>query len=104
MNALTALAEHGQSVWLDFLSRDFLDQRGRARLLRDDRLSGVTCDPSIGESAQHDAEIERVTAKGTFAINATSERLAVADMRRAACHDLTLERTRCDWVWPASGA
>jgi transaldolase / glucose-6-phosphate isomerase len=89
MNALTALTQHGQSVWLDFLSRDFLDQGGLARLVRDDGLSGVTSNPSIfekaiGESAQYDAEIERVAAEGAFAINAIYERLAVADIRRAA--------------------
>jgi transaldolase / glucose-6-phosphate isomerase len=89
MNALRALAQHGQSVWLDFLSRDFLDQGGLARLVRDDGLSGVTSNPSIFEkaiceSAQYDAEIERVTGEGTFAVKAVYERLAVTDIRRAA--------------------
>jgi transaldolase / glucose-6-phosphate isomerase len=89
MNALRALAQHGQSVWLDFLSRDFLDQGGLARLVRDDGLSGVTSNPSIfekaiGEAAQYDAEIERVTGEGALAIKAIYERLAVADIRRAA--------------------
>jgi transaldolase / glucose-6-phosphate isomerase len=89
MNALRALAQHGQSVWLDFLSRDFLDQGGLARLVRDDAVSGVTSNPSIfekaiGESGQYDAEIERVTGEGAFAVNAAYERIAVADIRRAA--------------------
>jgi transaldolase / glucose-6-phosphate isomerase len=89
MSALRALAQRGQSVWLDFLSRDFLDQGGLARLVRDDGLSGVTSNPSIfekaiGESAQYDAEIERVTGEGALAVNAVYERLAVSDIRRAA--------------------
>jgi transaldolase / glucose-6-phosphate isomerase len=89
MNALRALAQHGQSVWVDFLSRDFLDQGGLARLVSDDAVSGVTSNPSIfekaiGESGPYDAEIERVTGEGAFAINAVYERIAVADIRRAA--------------------
>jgi len=89
MNALKALAQHGQSVWLDFLSRDFLDQGGLARLVSEDAVSGVTSNPSIfakaiGESGQYDAEIERLTGEGALAINAIYERIAVADIRRAA--------------------
>ena len=89
MNALRALAQHGQSVWLDFLARDFLDQGRLIRLVSEDAVCGVTSNPSIfekaiGESGQYDAEIERVTGEGAIAINAVYERIAVADIRRAA--------------------
>jgi transaldolase / glucose-6-phosphate isomerase len=38
MNPLQALREHGQSVWLDFLSRDFLAKGGLERLVKEDGL------------------------------------------------------------------
>jgi transaldolase len=44
---LHELAEHGQSVWIDFLSRDLLRSGRLERLLRDDAVSGVTSNPTI---------------------------------------------------------
>jgi transaldolase len=44
---LHELAEHGQSVWIDFLSRDLLRSGELARLLREDNVSGVTSNPTI---------------------------------------------------------
>ena len=44
---LHQLAEHGQSVWIDFLSRDLLRSGELARLMRDDNVSGVTSNPTI---------------------------------------------------------
>ena len=44
---LHLLAEHGQSVWIDFLSRDLLRSGELARLLREANVSGVTSNPTI---------------------------------------------------------
>jgi transaldolase len=44
---LHELADHGQSVWIDFLSRDLLRSGELARLLREDNVSGVTSNPTI---------------------------------------------------------
>jgi transaldolase len=44
---LHELADHGQSVWIDFLSRDLLRSGELARLLREDAVSGVTSNPTI---------------------------------------------------------
>jgi transaldolase len=44
---LHQLAEHGQSVWIDFLSRDLLRSSELARLVREDDVSGVTSNPTI---------------------------------------------------------
>ena len=89
MNPLQALREHGQSVWLDFLSRDFLANGGLERLVKEDGLAGVTANPSIFEkaivdSAAYDADIERAIADGDPSVSAIYERLAIADIRRAA--------------------
>jgi transaldolase len=44
---LHRLARHGQSVWIDFLSRDLVRTGELARLMRDDGVSGVTSNPTI---------------------------------------------------------
>ena len=69
MNPLRALAEKGQSVWLDFLSRDIIENGHLKRLIDDDGLSGITSNPSIfekaiGESDSYDDEIKRLVGKG----------------------------------------
>ncbi len=89
MNPLQALSEHGQSVWLDFLSRDFLANGGLERLVREDAVSGVTANPSIFEKAivesrAYDADIERAIADDDPPVSPIYERLAIADIHRAA--------------------
>ena len=51
MNALIALDDHGQAVWLDFLSRGFIAKGGLKKLVDEDGLRGVTSNPSIFEHA-----------------------------------------------------
>jgi transaldolase len=48
---LHRLAEHGQSVWIDFLSRELLRGGGLARMMREDAVSGVTSNPTIFQKA-----------------------------------------------------
>src|SRR5688572_12683071 len=60
---LHRLADHGQSVWIDFLSRDLL--RGDlARMMREDAVSGVTSNPTIFAKALSggDAYDEQIAA------------------------------------------
>ena len=47
MSRLEQLSKLGQSVWIDFLSRDLLDSRALARAVRDDAVVGVTSNPTI---------------------------------------------------------
>ena len=47
MNALKSLQDHGQAVWLDFLSRGFVAKGGLKKLRDEDGLRGVTSNPSI---------------------------------------------------------
>ena len=44
---LHQLADHGQSVWIDFLSRDLLRGGELARMVREDAVTGVTSNPTI---------------------------------------------------------
>ncbi len=50
-NRLTALAQFGQSVWLDNIRRDLLTTGALARMVEQDGLGGVTSNPAIFEKA-----------------------------------------------------
>jgi transaldolase len=68
MTRLHELSALGQSVWIDFLSRDLLESGALARALEADAVVGVTSNPTILEQAlaqgdAYDAEI-RATPDG----------------------------------------
>src|SRR5437763_85833 len=48
---LQQLSEHGQSVWIDYLSRHLLDSGELARMMREDAVVGVTSNPTIFQKA-----------------------------------------------------
>jgi transaldolase len=48
---LHSLADLGQSVWIDFLSRDLLRNDELARMMREDAVVGVTSNPTIFQKA-----------------------------------------------------
>src|SRR3954470_21305288 len=48
---LHELAEHGQSVWLDYLSREILSSGKLARMMEEDAVVGVTSNPTIFQKA-----------------------------------------------------
>jgi transaldolase len=63
---LQQLAEHGQSVWIDYLSRPLVQQGGLAGLVRDG-IVGVTSNPTIFQGAiaegdAYDEQIKELTA------------------------------------------
>jgi transaldolase len=85
--AMQALLELGQSVWLDNLSRGIL-RSGELQSLIDDGLRGLTSNPTIfeqaiGGSSDYDDELRILVLSGK-GDGEIFERLAVADVRRAA--------------------
>jgi transaldolase len=48
---LQQLSDHGQSVWIDYLSRDLLEAGELARLIEEDAVVGVTSNPTIFQRA-----------------------------------------------------
>jgi transaldolase len=48
---LHRLSALGQSVWIDYLSRDLLHTGGLARLMEEDAVTGVTSNPTIFQKA-----------------------------------------------------
>ncbi len=88
-NPLRTLNEYGQSVWLDFVSRDLLKSGELAKLIADDGLRGVTSNPSIFEKAighgdDYDALIAQAEASGDLDPGALFEDLAVRDIQEGA--------------------
>src|SRR5437667_10387016 len=51
MNRLHQLSTLGQSVWIDFLSRDLIESGALGRAIADDAVVGVTSNPTIFEKA-----------------------------------------------------
>jgi transaldolase len=48
---LHTLSERGQSIWIDYLSRDMLEEGELARMMREDAVVGVTSNPTIFQKA-----------------------------------------------------
>ena len=94
VNRLVALYKLGQSVWLDYIRRDILDNGELARMVREDGLCGVTSNPSIFEKAISESAIyaeligrfeshrtetgDRLTSKEIY------ESIAILDIQDAA--------------------
>src|SRR6202161_3978672 len=89
MNALKELQDHGQAVWLDFLSRGFIAKGGLKKLADDDGLRGVTSNPSIfeqaiGHSDEYDGAIARMLQVQDRSVGEIFEHLAVEDIQQAS--------------------
>jgi transaldolase len=87
-NPLVELNRHGQSVWLDDLSRAMIQDGSLARRIREDALTGITSNPKIFRDAiaakgVYDSRIEALAARGLSPV-AIYEHLAIADVRDAS--------------------
>src|ERR1700724_861059 len=88
MNRLKSLADHGQAVWLDFLSRGFIAKGGLKKLVDDDGLRGVTSNPSIfehaiGQSDEYDDAVARILQTRDRSAGETFEQLEVEYIQHA---------------------
>ena len=87
-NKLREIEALGQSIWIDNLNRDLLDEGTMARLIEEDGISGVTSNPTIfekgmGGSDRYDDAFREV-AEETDDPQEVFERLALGDVRDAA--------------------
>ena len=67
-NRLALLSAQGQSVWIDYLSRDLLESRELARLMNEDAVVGVTSNPTIFDRAisggsAYDTQLKELLAR-----------------------------------------
>lgn len=87
-NPLLGLEAFGQSVWLDYLRRNALDNGEIQGLIEQDGVSGLTSNPSIFEKAiagSHDYDNDICTlALEDKSIAEIYQTLTVADIQRAA--------------------
>jgi transaldolase len=84
---LHQLSALGQSVWIDFLSRDLLETGELERMMRDDAVCGVTSNPTIfqkamSEGTRYDEQLLALSSEGREPREAFFE-LAAQDVGRA---------------------
>lgn len=90
MNPLLELRKRGQSIWLDYIRRDLIQDGELKRLIEDDGLRGVTSNPSIFEKAIDDSTQYDGALREWFAQNpgigarAVYDALSIEDVRNAA--------------------
>src|SRR3712207_6813756 len=53
---LQRLADYGQSVWIDYLSRQLLREGELERMMREDAVVGLTSNPTIFQKAIADGD------------------------------------------------
>ncbi len=87
-NPLIKLAEHGQSVWLDYIHRDLFESGELQRLIEEDGLRGMTSNPAIFEQAiaegrAYQQQIRSLVGQGRSTLE-IYEALTVADVQQAA--------------------
>src|SRR5580698_5754207 len=88
MKATKELSDLGQSLWLDNITRDILDDGTLKKYIDEFSITGLTSNPSIFEHAisgskSYDAEIARLTKTGLSGEELFFE-LALQDLTRAA--------------------
>lgn len=89
-NPLCALRDFGQSIWYDYIRKDFVESGALQALIAEDRLGGLTSNPSIFDKAitgsdLYDAAIaQAVRAHPAITPTALFYELAVADVQGAA--------------------
>lgn len=86
MNPLHALHQQGQSIWYDFVSREFISSGGMKKLV-DQGIRGMTSNPTIFEKAiakgdAYDAQIQELDAAGMSTADIATA-LFVEDIRNA---------------------
>jgi len=95
----TKLADRGQSIWIDVLSRDFVATGELARTMDEDAVTGVTSNPSI---------FQKALANGTAYDDQLRSCMETLDDPTDIFFELALEdiRAACDVlrpVWEARG-
>jgi transaldolase len=93
-NSLRKLQEIGESIWLDNLSRNLINSGELKRLIAEDRVTGITSNPTIFQKAisgskDYDASIRSLLEKGARDEKEIFLGLALEDISRAA-----------DLLWP----
>lgn len=89
MNAVRALQDHGQSVWLDYIRRWLITSGELQHLVEQDGLRGITSNPSIFEKAiagsgDYEEALRALEQQEDRDAKDLYEHLAIEDIRLAA--------------------
>jgi len=87
-NPLSKLETFGQSIWLDYIQRDLIVSGELKRLIKEDKIKGITSNPSIFEKAisgchDYDTDIRTMVLEGK-SIETIYEVLSRQDVQNAA--------------------
>jgi len=87
-NPLKQLTRLGQSIWLDYINRQMLNNGELKKMIHDDDLRGMTSNPSIfeksiAEGKDYDADIQTMIKAGK-SVTAIYDALTIADVQKAA--------------------
>ncbi len=87
--SLQQLGEHGQSVWLDFISRELVTTGQLHHRVAEENVTGLTSNPTIfqkaiAEGTLYDDQIRDLIASGIDDPNDVFTELAISDIQRAA--------------------
>src|SRR5687768_3688968 len=88
MHRLGALAEQGQSIWLDYIRRGMTRSGELARLVSDDGVRGVTSNPtifqgSIGGTQDYADVLAQLVGDASLDAKALYEQIAITDIQEA---------------------
>lgn len=86
---LHQLNEHGQSVWLDFISRELVTGDQLRKLIDDSAVTGMTSNPTIfqkaiAEGSHYDDQLRELVASGVTSPDDLFVALATTDIQHAA--------------------
>ncbi len=87
-NPLLTIKQLGQSIWLDYIQRDLIENGELRRLIEEDGICGVTSNPAILEKAiaghdDYNDAIKALVVRGADAMD-MYEQLALGDVQQAA--------------------
>jgi transaldolase/glucose-6-phosphate isomerase len=88
-NPLQQLAEHGQSVWLDYISRELVTTDRLQRYIDEDNVTGLTSNPTIfqkaiSEGGDYDEQLRQLVQAGITSPDELFLGIAISDIQRAA--------------------
>jgi transaldolase / glucose-6-phosphate isomerase len=88
-NPLQLLTEHGQSVWLDYISRELVTTDRLQRYVEEDCVSGLTSNPTIFQKAvaegdEYDEHLRQLVQAGVASPDELFLGIAISDIQRAA--------------------
>lgn len=86
---LERLTKHGQSIWLDYISRELVTTGELERLVTQKYVTGLTSNPTIFDKAiahgtDYDQQLRELIASGKADAEAIFVELAASDIQRAA--------------------